>query len=149
MKNKLENKRLIVQSRTENLSSIRDFIASSAREAGIQDDVAENIILAVDEACSNIIKHAYKLNPDGEIIIDLDFKDDKFKVTIQDYGASFEPDSVPEPDLQKYYRQRRVGGLGMYLMKSLMDDVQYISIPGKYNRVLLTKNVSGARNNAG
>lgn len=144
MKNKLKNKRLIVQSRTENLSSIRDFIASSAREAGITEDVVENIILAVDEACSNIIKHAYKLNPEGEIIIELDFKDDKFKVTIQDHGASFEPDSVPEPDLQKYYRQRRVGGLGMYLMKSLMDDVQYISVPGKYNRVLLTKNISGA-----
>lgn len=144
MKNKLKNKRLIVQSRTENLSSIRDFIASSAREAGITEDVVENIILAVDEACSNIIKHAYKLNPEGEIIIELDLKDDKFKVTIQDHGVSFEPDSVPEPDLQKYYRQRRVGGLGMYLMKSLMDDVQYISVPGKYNRVLLTKNITGA-----
>lgn len=149
MKNKLKNKKLIVKSRTENLSAIRDFIASAARAVDIKEDTVENIMLAVDEACSNIIKHAYKLDPEGEINIELDFSDGKFTVTIQDKGISFEPDLIPEPDLQKYYRQRRVGGLGMYLMKSLMDDVQYISVPGKYNRVLLTKNISGAQSNAG
>lgn len=149
MKNKLKNKKLIVKSRTENLSAIRDFIASAARAVEINEDTVENIMLAVDEACSNIIKHAYKSDPEGEIKIELDFSDGKFTVTIQDKGISFEPDLIPEPDLQKYYRQRRVGGLGMYLMKSLMDDVQYISVPGKYNRVLLTKNISGAQSNAG
>jgi serine/threonine-protein kinase RsbW len=149
VKNKLENKKLIVNSRTENLSSIRDFIASAAREVGIQEDTVENIMLAVDEACSNIIKHAYKSNPEGEIKIDLEYLNGKFTVIIQDQGSSFEPDLIPEPDLQKYYRQRRVGGLGMYLMKSLMDEVQYITIPGKYNRVLLTKNISRTQSNAG
>ncbi len=148
MKNKTINIKLIVKSRTENLSLIRDFIASNARRAGIQEDIIENIMLAVDEACSNIIKHAYKLNPDGEIKIKLDFKNDKFTVIIQDHGISFEPDSVPKPDLQKYYRQRKVGGLGMFLMKSLMDEVEYISVPGKYNRVLLTKNISRTQSNA-
>lgn len=149
VKNKLKNNKLIVSSRTDNLSAIRDFIASAAREAGIQEETVENIMLAVDEACTNIIKHAYKYNPDGKITIDLKYYDDKFIVTIQDNGMSFEPDLIPEPDLQKYYRQRRVGGLGMYLMKSLMDDVKYITVPGKYNRVLLTKNISRTQSNAG
>ncbi|MGB5288673.1 MAG: ATP-binding protein, partial [Ignavibacteriaceae bacterium] len=63
---------------------------------------------------------------------------------IIDYGKSFEPESVPLPDLQKYYREHKVGGLGIYLMKSLMDDVKYTSIPGKYNQVLLSKNISGS-----
>lgn len=149
MKNKLNNKKLIVKSRTDNLSAIRDFIASSARAVGIEEDTVENIMLAVDEACTNIIKHAYKYNPDGEIKISFDFSKDKFTVIIQDKGATFEPDLIPEPDLQKYYRQRRVGGLGMYLMKSLMDEVKYVTVPGKYNRVLLTKNISLAKSNAG
>ena len=149
MKNKLKNKNFIILSRTENLSAVRDFIASSARSAGILEADVENIMLAVDEACSNIIKHAYKSDPDGEIKIKVDYTDDKFIVTVQDEGLSFEPDRVPEPDLQKYYRQRKVGGLGMYLMKSLMDEVEYISVPGKYNRVLLTKNISGTQSNAG
>jgi len=120
---------LRVKSKTENLSEIRDFVSTNAEKAGIESSTIDNIILAVDEACTNIIKHAYKLSPQGEIIIKID------------YGKSCEPESIPQPDLRKYYREHRVGGLGMYLMKSLMDDVKYTSIPGKYNQVLLRKNI--------
>jgi len=132
---------LVVQSKTENLSEIRDFVSEKAYDAGIVDTTVEKIILAVDEACSNIIKHAYKLSPEGEIIIKVEFDKEKFTVTIIDYGNSFDPAKIPLPDLQKYYREHRVGGLGMYLMKSLMDDVTYTSVPGKYNKVLLSKKI--------
>ncbi len=142
-------KTLNVKSRTENLSLIRDFINSSATEINIPEDIVENIILAVDEACTNIIKHAYKYSPDGDILIKVKPSSTKFVVSIIDNGISFEPDTVPEPDLQKYYRQRRVGGLGIYLMKTLMDEVKYISKPGKYNEVLLSKNIKVAKKNAG
>jgi len=138
MKNSQEIK---VKSRTENLSHIRDFISTNARKAGINRETVENIMLAVDEACTNIIKHAYRSLPDGEIIIKIEYNEDKFTVVIIDYGKSFDPGSVPKPDLRKYYNERRVGGLGMYLMKTLMDDVKYTSIPGKYNKVLLSKNI--------
>ena len=140
-RNKNKNGELKVLSKTENLSEIRDFVSENALKAGITSATIDSIILAVDEACTNIIKHAYKLSPQGEIIIKTDFDKDKFTITIIDYGKSFEPDKVPNPDLQKYYREHRVGGLGMYLMKSLMDDVEYTTIPGKYNKVLLSKNI--------
>lgn len=97
-------KTLKVKSKTENLSVVRDFISSAAAEINIPKDVAENIILAVDEACTNIIKHAYKYSPDGEIIVKVKPSLSKFVVSIIDTGLSFEPDSIPEPDLQKYYR---------------------------------------------
>lgn len=142
-------KTLNVKSRTENLSLIRDFINSSASEINIPKDIVENIILAVDEACTNIIKHAYKNAPDGNILIKVKPTSKKFVVSIIDNGISFNPDTVPEPDLQKYYRQKRVGGLGIYLMKTLMDEVKYISKPGKYNEVLLSKNIKVAKKNAG
>jgi serine/threonine-protein kinase RsbW len=145
----VKSKKLIVKSRTENLSRVRDFVSTSASEAGISLDVVENIILAVDEACTNIIRHAYKSYPDGELIVKLKFSQSKFIISIIDYGKSFEPETIPEPDLQRYYRQRKVGGLGMYLMKTLMDDVKYVSIPGKYNEVLLSKNISVTQSNAG
>jgi serine/threonine-protein kinase RsbW len=132
---------LTVKSQTENLSEIRDFVSGNALEAGIPSSTIDNIILAVDEACTNIIKHAYKLSPKGEIIIRIDYDEEKFTITIIDYGKSFEPDRIPRPDLQKYYLEHRVGGLGMYLMKSLMDNVEYITVPGKYNQVLLSKNI--------
>jgi serine/threonine-protein kinase RsbW len=145
----VKTKKLKVKSKTENLSVIRDFISSSAADAGVAPDALENIILAVDEACTNIIKHAYKSFPDGKLIIKTKSTLNRFVVSITDYGKSFEPEMIPEPDLQKYYRQRRVGGLGMYLMKTLMDEVKYVSIPGKYNEVLLSKNIKVAQSNAG
>jgi serine/threonine-protein kinase RsbW len=132
-------KQLVVKSRTENLTSIRDFIYLHAGAVGFTDEVIDNIMLAVDEACTNIIKHAYRLNPEGEIHIKLSYNGIKLVIEITDFGISFEPDKVPDPDLQKYYQQHKIGGLGMYLMKTLMDEVKYVSVPGEYNRVLLTK----------
>lgn len=145
---KPKTKELVVESRTENLSDIRDFVSSAARDAGIKDEVIESMMLAVDEACTNIIKHAYKSYPEGEIIIQLKYSSKKFTIIIKDYGNSFEPGSIPDPDLQKYFEQRRVGGLGMYLMKTLMDEVSYESVPGKYNKVMLSKNLNNAQADA-
>ena len=144
VRNKNKSDELKVNSKTENLSEIRDFVSTNALQAGIAVATIDNIILAVDEACTNIIKHAYKLSPQCEIIIKIDYDEEKFTITIIDYGKSFEPDRVPLPDLQKYYREHRVGGLGMYLIKSLMDDVEYTTIPGKYNQVLLSKKIRSA-----
>jgi serine/threonine-protein kinase RsbW len=143
---KKNNSELVVKSRTENLSQIRDFISNKASKTGISNEEVENIMLAVDEACTNIIKHAYKSFPDGKIIIRVDYNSDKLLITIIDYGSTFDPLIVPDPDLQKYYRDGRVGGLGMYLMKSLMDDIKYTSIPGKYNQVLLSKRIKISQN---
>lgn len=135
---------LRVKSKTENLSLIRDFVSEKALNAGLPVTAVEKIMLAVDEACTNIIKHAYKSSPEGEITLIVEYDEEKFTITIIDYGKSFNPESIPQPDLQKYYREHKVGGLGIYLMKSLMDDVKYTSIPGKYNQVLLSKNISNS-----
>lgn len=139
--------KLKVKSKTENLSIIRDFVNSYAVDAGVAPDIIDNIILAVDEACTNIIKHAYHSVPDGEIIIKIELSDKKFNVAITDYGNSFSPEKIPKPDLQKYYKQKKVGGLGMYLMKTLMDEVEYRSVPGKYNEVLLSKSIKMGKSN--
>jgi serine/threonine-protein kinase RsbW len=141
-KTKLKKDKLEINSRTENLAEIREFINSAAVDAGFSKEAIDNIILAVDEACTNIIKHAYKYLPDGKIILNLKTDKKTFTIDIIDYGKSFEPGLVPNPDLQKYFNEKRVGGLGMYLMKSLMDEVKYISVPGKYNQVSLTKNLN-------
>ena len=141
-KSKLKNDKLEIKSRTENLAEIREFINSAAVEAGFSKDAIDNIILAVDEACTNIIKHAYKYFPDGKIILNLKTDKKTFTIEIIDYGKSFEPGLVTNPDLLKYFNEKRVGGLGMYLMKALMDDIKYTSVPGKFNRVSLTKNIN-------
>ena len=141
---KTKSKELLIKSRTENLTTVREFVSSAVEEVNIPQDIAGDIVLAVDEACTNIIKHAYKFIPDGDITIKLKYSDKKITVEITDHGAPFSPDNVPTPDLKKYFEEKRVGGLGMYLMKSLMDDVHYESIPGKYNQVLLTKKINSS-----
>lgn len=142
-KNKSTIKNLTVKSKTENLSRIRDYISEAANKLYLSSDLTENIMLAVDEACTNIIKHAYKSFPDGEITLKIEFSPKEFKVIIRDNGTPFNSDSIPDPDLKEYYRQHRVGGLGMYLMKSLMDEVKYELVSGKYNQVSLTKYLNG------
>jgi len=144
-KNISDKKELKVKSRTENLSEIRAFIKDFASSVGFKQDTIDNMTLACDEACTNIIKHAYKFYPDGEIVIKLKYENKKLVITIIDYGKAFQPESIPEPDIQEYYKQHRVGGLGMYLMKTLMDDVKYVSIPGKYNQVLLSKSLTSSQ----
>ena len=143
-KTKSKQKELLVKSRTENLTAVREFVNSAVGEVSIPQDIAGDIVLAVDEACTNIIKHAYHYSPDGDIKIKLKYSDIKIVVEITDHGASFHPDAVPKPDLKKYFEEKRVGGLGMYLMKSLMDDIRYTSVPGKYNQVILTKKINSS-----
>lgn len=144
-KTKSKQKELLIKSRTENLTTVREFVSSAVEEVNIPKDIAGDIVLAVDEACTNIIKHAYKFIPDGDITIKLKYSEKKITVEITDQGSPFSPDTVPTPDLKKYFEEKRVGGLGMYLMKSLMDDVNYKSVPGKYNQVLLTKKLNSSK----
>jgi len=140
--NKKYKSHLKIKSRTKNLSLIRNFISEKAAAVNFGSKDIADIILAVDEACTNIIKHAYNSDPEGKINISIEAEAGKFTITIEDYGHSFNPDKVPVPDLQRYHNEKKVGGLGIYLMKALMDEVKYVSVPGKYNRVILSKNLN-------
>ena len=140
-KNKIE-KELVVNSSTNNLNLIREFTKSAAEESGFSIETVGKIILAVDEACTNIIKHAYKYSPEGEIAIKLKFKNQKLTISITDDGSHFDPRLVPDLDIKMYHKQRKVGGLGMFLMKKLMDEVTYYNLAGNRNQVILVKYLS-------
>ena len=130
---------LSVKSTTDHLAQIREFVKETALESGFSEDVTGKIVLAVDEACTNIIKHAYKFSPDGNIIISIKFADSKFEISITDEGIHFNPASIPEPDIKEYYKQKKVGGLGVYLIRKLMDEVKYSTLTGNKNQVILVK----------
>lgn len=132
-------KRLSVNSTTDNLARIRTFIKTHSKMAGFDDESANKIVLAADEACTNIIKHAYKYSTKGKININLNFASSKLRISITDEGTHFNSNSIQEPDLKKYYKEKRVGGLGMFLMKKLMDEVVYSQQNAKKNKVTLIK----------
>ena len=134
--------RLIVKSSTANLIIIRKFINIKAKTFGFSSNEIEDIVLAVDEACTNIIEHSYHSKPNLDIEISVSFSKSNIVIRIIDYVETFETSSFKDLNLELYHKQRRVGGLGVYLMKTLMDDVRYTSVKNKYNQVLLTKKLA-------
>ncbi len=142
MKEDKSGNKLVVKSTTANLISIRKFINGKAKSCGFSSNEIEDIVLAVDEACTNIIEHSYHSKPNFDLEITVSCAKDNFIIKIIDYGETFEPSSIKELNLELYHKQRRVGGLGVYLMKTLMDDVKYTSVKNKYNQVLLTKKLA-------
>ncbi len=135
-----KSKRIL--SRTDNLSEVREFVGEAARAFGFAEEDAANIVLAVDEACTNIIKHAYQYATDKEIEVALLQQPGTFEIRIYDNGRSFDPSTIRQPDLKEHIGHRRRGGLGVYLMKKLMDKVEYSFHRGKRNEVRLIKYLS-------
>jgi anti-sigma regulatory factor (Ser/Thr protein kinase) len=121
----------------EYLDEIRDFVGKIAQSGGFNDKDVYNIQLATDEAASNIIEHAYKGVSDGLLEVSCGMKDDDITVILVDHGEPFDPSDIPMPNLKADLSERKIGGLGLYLMRKLMDDVKYVSDP-QNNRNTLT-----------
>jgi anti-sigma regulatory factor (Ser/Thr protein kinase) len=134
---------LKIDAKLENLSAIADFILRSMKQLGIDTAISE-IQTAVDEACTNVIKHAYA-EKDGTIDITCEVQDNNFVVTIRDKGKPFDPYSVPLPDLETDVDERRIGGLGIYLMRTLMDDVSYSFDAAEGNTLVMKKMLTGKK----
>jgi serine/threonine-protein kinase RsbW len=132
-------RKLTIRSRTEQLIAVREFVSDAARDFGFNDGEISKIALAVDEACTNIIKHGYKSNASKSLTITINPGSAAFEIVITDTGARFDPDDVETPDMKEYLAHYRKGGLGVYLMKTLMDKVEYRSSPGAKNEVRLIK----------
>ena len=131
--------RLSVPSSAENLSMIRDFVARVGERAGLPQDEVAKLELAVDEACANVIEHAYGNDRTQEIAIRAVFDEDAVTISIVDTGRGFDPGAVPQEALGKLVAERRTGGLGMRLIRTLMDEVRYEIEPGKQNELRMVK----------
>ncbi len=125
--------------RFEFLDEIRDFVAQIAREGGFTEKAIYSLQLAADEAASNIIEHAYQGVSDAAIDITCDMQGDILKITMHDFGISFDPAKVKKPNLNADLSDRQIGGLGVYLMRKLMDDVSYESDSRTGNLLTMTK----------
>lgn len=128
-----------IQSRTDHLLEVREFVLEAARQFGFEEEEASKIVLAVDEACTNIIKHAYKNAPNKKIEITIYRNNGEFEVRIVDEGKSFDPATVNLPDIKDQLAHYRRGGLGVYLIRTLMDKVEYNLGKDNKNEVRLTK----------
>ncbi len=139
MKKKTEKFELKIPSLTDNLYLIREFVVKIAQKSGFVDEAQEQIALAVDEACTNVIKHAHKFDAGRPITINVTVDSKKMTIDIIDTGKGFDTKKLQTPDLPKYAKEARHGGLGIYLMQTLMDKVDYEFNPGVKNQVQMIK----------
>src|SRR5687767_15437864 len=105
----------------ELLDEIREYVGNIAREAGFNDKEVYNIQLATDEAASNIIEHAYEGVSNGVLELSCGFQGSAIVITLIDHGEPFDPSEIPMPDLKADLSERKIGGVGIFLMRKLMD----------------------------
>jgi len=121
------------------LEKIAGFVCSVAADLGFDSSAVYSIETAVDEACSNIIEHAYGGEGRGMIEITCIIEEDQLKIIIHDTGQPFDLDRVPEPDFSTSLEDRPAHGLGIYIMRKWMDEVCFEFTANSGNYLTLVK----------
>lgn len=131
-------KKLDFNAKLENLRVVSNFLEENLRAFGLNEREIFQIKLAVDEMITNTIMHGYKLEG-GCIRLKCYDKDNKIIIILEDKSQPFNPLDAPEPDLESPLEEREVGGLGIHLLKVLVDEVYYEFEEG-INRLTIIKN---------
>ncbi|QLH32818.1 MAG: ATP-binding protein [Cyclobacteriaceae bacterium] len=122
-----------------NLKGIREFVRNSLKDQHVPEIEMSAIVLALDEMCSNLMIHAHHCNPDHMLELHIHIPvQGKFIFEIVDNGSVFNINEFHEPDLDNLVHQKRKGGLGIRLVKAIMDKVEYLKRDEK-NVCRLTK----------
>ncbi|HSB67061.1 MAG TPA: ATP-binding protein, partial [Anaerolineales bacterium] len=116
-----------------------DFVTDCATEAGLTESEVYAVELAVDEASTNIIEHGYGEECPSRIDITCEKISDGIKVVIYDDADPFDPTSIPEPELHVSLEEVKPRGLGIYLMRKMMDEIHYESNPDNGNTLIMIK----------
>ena len=136
------NYRYNISCSLENLKGMRDFVRKSLRSHVASDVELNEIILALDEMCSNLMIHAHQCNPDHHLEMNIDVpQQGKVVFEIMDDGEMFDINRFHEPEIGNLIHEKRKGGLGIRLVKSIIDEVQYTTRGGR-NVCRLSKKVS-------
>lgn len=125
--------------RFDSLAAIGEFVVRAAEAAGLDERAVYAVELAVDEACSNIIEHAYGGEGRGDIEIAWRISSDGLTVTLRDRGRPFDPAAVPTLEPRGSLKERDDRGLGLHLMRQLMDEVRFEFTPDSGNVLTMLK----------
>ena len=131
--------------RFSSLDRIRNFYTTAARQAGLEEKSVNEVELAVDEAASNIIQHAYGGENKGDIECSYIIDPTGLLILMRDFGKSFNPEVVKQPDLESDVCCREEGGLGLHFMRSLMDSVEFSFNGHGGNLLTMTKRKHGSQ----
>jgi len=131
--------RLEFPSRADRLKILRCTIQCAAEMVGCKSDTANQIVIAVNEACMNIIQHAYDGEPSGRILVEISQTDRHLQFQLTDSGKPVDPTQIRARDLKDI----RPGGLGVHLISEIMDAVEYRrSADGNENLLTMLKRIA-------
>ena len=124
-----------------NVRRIGDFVREVGRRLRLTDDALFDIDLAVEEASTNIVRHAYGPDHAGDILVQVAAADDTVRITLTDWGLPFNTEDMMPLDVGAPVEARTKGGMGLHLIHKLMDDVtrRTASSPGGPNVLVLSK----------
>ncbi len=130
---------LRTDARPERLKQIRDAVRQAAFDAGCSENCAEEVVIAVNEACMNVMEHGYALEPDGEMILQLSIDKGVLVTWLGDKCAPIDTANLKSRPLEDV----RPGGLGVHFMRECMDDITFLTPPaGLGNLLQMTKTIS-------
>jgi serine/threonine-protein kinase RsbW len=133
---------LTVAGRYDEIKTICQFVMQGAAEAGLDETAVFHIELACDEACTNIIEHAYGGEDNGSITISWQVEAGMFVITLKDNGRAFNVDQIPAAPDTDNIENIKIGGLGIHFMRKLMDDVQFSTEPPTGNKLVMKKKMA-------
>jgi sigma-B regulation protein RsbU (phosphoserine phosphatase) len=111
-----------MEARVDQLRKIRDAVREALESCGCREQCAADVVVAVDEACQNIIRHAYGGDPGGAIELEIERCEDELVVSLRDFAPEVDPDEVKPRDLDEI----RPGGLGTHLIREMMDSAEFV-----------------------
>ena len=133
---------LRVISDLNNLNAIRDFVESYAVALGMASADVYGLVLAVDEAATNICVHGYKEKP-GMIEVAVEHDEQNITVRIRDEAPIFDPADIPPPNLTGTLEERALGGMGIHFMRHYTDEMTHRVTSTQGNELILKKSIRG------
>lgn len=123
------------------LVQVREQVSNAIRQGGFPEQYLNRILIAVDEAVTNIIEHGYDgaANSTGTIDIHIEVDPDLFTIAITDQGDTFDPRQLSDVDIARHVAAGKNGGLGVFLIRKIMDVVIYQHETGKHNKLTMSK----------
>jgi serine/threonine-protein kinase RsbW len=126
------------------IGRLADIVERFGADSGLPEETVFQINLALDEIVANVIRHAHGDNGHHEIVVRLEAHHDGVVAEVEDDGVAFNPLEAPPPDVDVPVEQRRIGGLGIHIVRTMMDSVQYRR-EGERNLLVVHKRNSPAR----
>ena len=116
----MEDTRLDIPAIADNLKKIRKFVRNYIAKCDRLESFSDEIVLAIDEACQNVIRHAYK-DKEGDVAVKLSFRNNEFIASIEDDGIPVIPEKIKPRDIEDI----KPGGLGTFFINQIMDSVSF------------------------